>query len=220
MNKNTDAQYIIDTLDDAKEDLRSYAYSTWQKSDRSSDRSIQSAADLQKDLNNLISDLASVSDALKELSESSYEPTSDQLKLDAPPPLASQLTSHPGHSGPHSLEEDFRHKKPLAIEFLGSERVHLDSWRKVYAWFLTQLAELDIQAFQTLPRTEFSVGKRGQVRVTSSPFKFTETLEIGGLYFEGNHSANTVAGLMISLLAHFGLDIGDVVIYLQDAPAA
>ena len=151
------------------------------------------------------------------------------LSLDAPDPDTSHAdTSHDAQTNtrtvqpldtrePHTLEENFTHKRPYGFTLLGTAYHDLRTWTDLYEQVCTVLGHHDAEWFALLPEMERFHTKRGNQHFANDPKQLREPRDIGhGVYAETHFSANTLRDRMRELLDAFELSPDALTIYLRE----
>lgn len=217
MNTIERTRRILDALNDAAEHLKEYADDIWLSVDRSSPETIRSGAERQVDFlhaQNEFSELASKLEGLirDDMTEEARDKIDDLADDDERKRLIVQLD----RSVPHRLNESFTWKRPYAIR-LDEDRVgQQNTWKGTYRWLLQQLAEEDPVRFDALVDADLARTPRGLHHVSQRKPDVRSAIEVSGLFFESNLSANDTRDKMTEVLKAMGRSIDDVAVYLRE----
>jgi hypothetical protein len=118
---------------------------------------------------------------------------------------------------PHSLEKDFRYKRPYGIVFRGKAYRNLVTWNRVYRIICRELIGHDPERFKQITSTKRFVSNRGNKDFSDDRNDLRQPMElIEGFYAEANLSANSIRDRIIRLLEDFGINLDDCEIYLRE----
>ncbi len=121
----------------------------------------------------------------------------------------------------HTLDEDFRYKRPYGFVFCGKSYHNLATWSRIYITICNLLIERDAERFAALPDSPNFIHRRGNRDFSWNSDDLRIPLELPyGIYVETNLSANSIARRIGLLLDHFEIDRREFVVYLhQDRDA-
>lgn len=120
------------------------------------------------------------------------------------------------HEQPHTLDEDFTSKRPSGFTISGRAFRDLHTWRRLYQMFCQHLATRDSRRYSSLPAAAPFRANLGS-RFDHSTQGFRSPLKLaGGLYAEGNVSAETVRHNIRHLLDYFGIPKSEMTVYLRE----
>jgi hypothetical protein len=121
----------------------------------------------------------------------------------------------------HTLDEDFRYKRPYGFVFCGKSYHHFATWSRIYITICNLLIERDAERFAALPDSPNFIHRRGNRDFSWNSDDLRIPLELPyGIYVETNLSANSIAKRIGLLLDHFEIDRREFVVYLhQDRDA-
>lgn len=118
---------------------------------------------------------------------------------------------------PHSLDEDFKFKRPYAFVLNESgKKVH--NWRQMLKETCNILIDIDENKFGNfITDDDFKGRKRDYISNTTN--KMNSPIEVGNednhFYVEGNLSANSIIDLIKKLLLKYDFDLDEYKIYLK-----
>lgn len=115
---------------------------------------------------------------------------------------------------PHSLHENFIHKKICAFSF---ERIryNVNNWKNALVLMCNLLAKENPQKFQTIFTDSRFRGRKNQYFVNRSIPGKTEKIQNTNTYVWVNLSANAIAELMADTLEYFGKDVSNFSVFLR-----
>jgi len=117
----------------------------------------------------------------------------------------------------HSVDEDFKYKRPYGFVLLGHAVTDIVTWRHLYERFCVILANADPSRAKALPMNPRFVGRRGANMFATDPKVLLKALKImDGVYAEGNLSANDTVRNMKQLLIEFHIPVEQLHLYLRE----
>lgn len=216
MNTIERTRRILDTLNDAAEHLKEYADDIWLSVDRSTPEAIRSGAERQVEFLQAQDEFSSLASKLEELIRGDMTSDAREKIDDVGGEQRERLIETLDRSVPHRLTEAFTWKRPFAIR-LGEHRVgQQNTWKGTYRWLLQQLAEEDPVRFDALVDADFALTTRGKHHISQRKADVRSAIEVSGLFFESNLSANDSRDKMIEVLNAMGRATDDVAIYLRE----
>lgn len=118
---------------------------------------------------------------------------------------------------PHSLDEDFRYKRPYGIIFQGKAYQNLVTWNRVYRIICRDLMSNDPEHFKQKTSTRAFISSRGNKDFSDESSELRKPMElVEGFYAEANLSANSIRDRIRRLLDTFGIPKDDCKIYLRE----
>lgn len=116
---------------------------------------------------------------------------------------------------PHRITENFTFKRPHGFILKGTAITGVITWKRLYTRFCETLFRLDAETFRALPENEKFVSSHGNHAFSKTKEGFHEPVQVGGLFTEGHMSANSFRNSMQKLLDAFGVDFGEIDIFLR-----
>jgi hypothetical protein len=116
---------------------------------------------------------------------------------------------------PHTLYEDFSHKRPHAIEF-NNKRIEVKTWLEVLLETCNVLISKDQDLFHKLSNDPKMKGKKSAY-LTEDPNLLRKPVKLKNttLYIESNLSANSIRNLIVKMLQKYGIKASEFLIYLR-----
>lgn len=116
---------------------------------------------------------------------------------------------------PHSLYENFAHKRPVAFE-LFNERYECRTWIEVLTCFTDVLARTNTEILLKFNNDVSMNGKKSKYFSNhSEELRKPYLIKGTDLYLETNMSANSVRNIILKMLQRYGYRSNDIVIYLR-----
>lgn len=216
MNTIERTRHILDLLNETSEQLKAYSDDMWLNVDRSTPESIQEGADAQKAFLSAQTQFSSLTSHLEQLIRDDMTEDARHRIDSVPDTTREKLVVELDRSVPHRLDERFTSKRPYAIRFDERHVGQQNTWKAIYRWLLQTLAQEHADTFQTLLDSDIAMSSRGNRYISRQKSDVRNPIEIAGLYFEANYSANDMRDRMIEILREFGYDLNDVQIYLRE----
>ena len=121
------------------------------------------------------------------------------------------------HTQRHTLDEDFRYKRPYGFMFEEHAAKDLRTWRAVYERIIRLLARREGDAFARIATDEYFATNRGNRMFASSDEGMRNAREVvPGLWAELNLSANNIRDRITHLLEYFDYDPSTFFVYLRE----
>jgi hypothetical protein len=117
---------------------------------------------------------------------------------------------------PHTLYEDFTHKRPAAFMLESQQRINVRTWKDILLLTCTELVERDKIVFEsfiddpTMHGTKMRYFEKTDVGM-SNPEKITGT----DVFVETNMDANNIRYLIVKMLRKYGIRINDFTVYFR-----
>ena len=212
---------ILASLESVGEDLLALSDDIWLNIDHNDSSAVQRGSEFKIAFNESASEFNRASARLARLVEDFTEtPT-----FEAPAAPRSQeerdrrerAIGSLDQSVPHTLEENFCYKRPVAFTV---GRVPFDgtfTWSQVYETLVRHLASLKPSVFEALPHNPAFVSSRGRKNFSREERDLRIPRDFGrGVLAETNLSANSIRDSMRRLLVEFGLAERDFAVYLRE----
>jgi len=118
---------------------------------------------------------------------------------------------------PHSLDEDFRFKRPHGFILDGRGTTGVTNWNRVFTLICQELYRRDPERFRGLPESREYVRKRGGLLFSRDPARLRKAQTIAdGLYAEINLSANGIRDVIRLLLDTFAVPNERLQLFLRE----
>jgi hypothetical protein len=118
---------------------------------------------------------------------------------------------------PHSIDEDFRFKRPYGFLLEGQGSTGITTWRRLFELICQQLLRRDPERFRALPENPDYISNRGNYGFSRDRDKLRSANLIGdGVYAEINLSANHICDVIRRLLDTFEIPASDLKLFLRE----
>lgn len=116
---------------------------------------------------------------------------------------------------PHTLYEDFEHKRPIGFKLLGNF-VEANTWAIVLLETCEMLYNIDEKVFTNFVNDKNMNGKkRDYFSFTVNNIRKPKKLKSVDIYIETNLSANSIKQIIIKMLKKFQIRLHDYVVYYR-----
>ena len=117
---------------------------------------------------------------------------------------------------PHSLDEDFRYKRPYGFVLRGKAHTEIVTWRRVLELVCQHLDALKPELMTKLPDHPDFISNRGNRSFSTNPEDLRTAMKVtNDLYTESNLSANSIREAIRKLLQAFDIPETEMKIYLR-----
>ncbi|MGL4501080.1 MAG: hypothetical protein ACRCU2_18565 [Planktothrix sp.] len=208
------------SLEQLTEDLLALSDEIWQSIDHNDPEALEAGYLLKREynqkvdtFNEMAQNIGSILQKLEELTAlNDFE--KPELEHDTQSAKPVKFPDSP----PHRLDEDFCYKRPRAMEIENQLYTGLNTWKAIYIETIKYLAKKDYDTFQTLPESNFALGRRkGNVYVGRQPEKMRIPEEfVQGFFFETNLSANNIRENLKKILNHFNIPHEAIIFYWRE----
>jgi hypothetical protein len=212
---------ILANLEAVGEDLLALSDDIWLNIDHNDSRAVQRGAEFKVAFNEAVSEFNRSSTRLSQLVEDFTEvPTFE-------PPTAPQSAEERERREriirsldqrvPHSLDEDFRYKRPVAFTLGGVPFDGTSTWSQVYETLCRHLSSINPSVFEALPNNSAFVSNRGNKYFSRDASDLRIHRDFGrGVLAETNLSANQIRDNIKRILQAFGLAEKEFAVYLRE----
>ena len=214
-------QNILANLEAVGEDLLAFSDDIWLNIDHNDSMAVERGAEFKIAFNEAVSEFTRVAGRLSHQVEdftevptfeapTAPESTEERERRDR---LILSLDQHV----PHSLDEDFRYKRPIAFTLGGVPFDGTTTWSQVYETLCRHLASTDPSTFESLPTNSDFVSNRGNKYFSRDSSDLRIARDFGrGVLAETNLSANQIRDNIRRVLAAFGLAEKEFAVYLRE----
>lgn len=205
-------------LEEARETLLEFVDGVWQSIDHRDNEQVQHKVPFVTACNDQLVALGRLTDDLGVLVRDYVgEPVEGEGEAPGADAAANaRIIRELDRGTPHTLDEDFTHKRPYGFKLLGRAARDVRTWRRLYALVCRQLAEIAPATFAALPDEPQFVSPQGFRSFSRNPaeLRFAMLLR-DGIYAEANHSADDLARSLKKLLPAFRVSPSELTIYLR-----
>lgn len=118
---------------------------------------------------------------------------------------------------PHSLNEDFRYKRPYGCILEGNPYSNLISWHQIYEAVCRHLYQKNRHIFLDVRDNPTFISNRGNKYFSSGPNGLRDAREfVGGVFVEVNLSANQIRDNIQRLFDYFQVPYDQFTVYLRE----
>lgn len=116
---------------------------------------------------------------------------------------------------PHTLYEDFEHKRPVRFKLLGNT-VEANSWSKVLLETCEILYKVDANLFTSFINDKNMNGKkRNYFSLTGNNIRVPKQLQSADIYVETNLNANSIKQIIIKMLKKYQVKLMEFNVYYR-----
>ncbi len=212
---------ILADLESLRENLLALSDDIWLSIDHNDQDTLDAGYEFKKTYNAKLADFDSVAEDLSGLvqrfTEIELEPDVDNLPAHQDRDERDRIVQELDRARPHSLAEDFTFKRPYGYSLHDAARKDVVTWKRFYQLVCRQLANYDVDLFQSLPEHSEFISNRGNPSFSRNPDSFRSPVDIGhGIYAEAHLSANHIRNMMRDLLTVFDINHDDLRIFLRE----
>lgn len=222
MNPNPSAaartRQILEDLEAVRENLLGLSDDIWLSIDHNDPAALEAGVEFKRAYNTK----AAAFDALaSELSALVQQYTGARLEQAEQTGAAGheqneRIVAELNRDEPHRLDEDFTYKRPYGFILDGQGTTGVTTWQRMYELVCRQLFVRDEARFRALHEHPDFISNRGRHTVTADPSSLCTPVAVGGgLFVEGNLSANGIRDVFRRLLAAFDLPAERMQIFLR-----
>jgi len=216
---------ILANLEAVGEDLLALSDDVWLSIDHNDSGAVQRGAEFKVAFNEAVSEFSQSSNHLEQLVGDFMEvPTFEAPAAPESPEEREhreRIIRSLDKSVPHTLEEDFRYKRPIAFTVAGVPFYGTSTWSQVYETLCRHLSSTNPSIFEALPNNPALVSNRGKRYFSRDASDLRFHRDFGhGIMAETNLSANQIRDNIKRLLVTFDLAEKEFAVYLhQDRDA-
>jgi hypothetical protein len=215
---------ILTNIESVKEDLLALSDDIWLSIEHNDSQALQRGVEFKAAYNECMAVYTSDSDRLSALIQNftdvAVDPDEDTV------PVRDAITTNQDRERlireldphiPHSLNEDFRYKRPLGFILEGEPYVPRNTWSQVYTSVCKHLAKKFPDLFDGLPDNPNFTSTQGNRYFTRSAQQLRVGKDVGmGVYAEFNLNANQLRDAIKDLLDYFKVSHDHFKAYLRE----
>ena len=212
---------ILANLEAVGEDLLALSDDIWLNIDHNDSRAVQKGAEFKVAFNEAVAEFNRSSSRLSQI----VEDFTEVPPFEAPAAPRSQeererreriIRSLDQHIA-HTLDEDFRYKRPIAFTLGGVPFDGTSTWFQVYETLLRHLSSTNPSVFEALPDNPSFISNRGNKYFSRDASDLRIHRDFGrGVLAESNLSANQLRDNIKRILGAFGLAEKEFAVYLRE----
>lgn len=210
-------QNILEQLEETNEDLLALSDDIWLSIDHNDNEALQESIKFKEEYNKKLAAFHRLSDEIEELVRN-FTGLSREAEESAEVASAEneRIIKALDKKKKHSLDQDFKYKRPYGFTIEGKAYQNVRSWRKMY---LLTLKYLDnrYSSFDSILNASTFISNRGNKDFSQSRRDLRKAIDINGsIYAEANLSANQIRDRIVKLLDYFEVNNEEFVIYLRE----
>jgi hypothetical protein len=212
---------ILANLEAVGEDLLALSDDIWLNIDHNDSRAVQKGAEFKVAFNEAVAEFNRSSSRISQLVEDFTEvptfeaPAAPRSKEESE--RRERIIRFLDQHVPHTLDEDFRYKRPIAFILGGVPFDGTSTWSQVYETLLRHLSSTNPEVFEALPGNPAFVSNRGNKYFSRDASDLRIHRNFGrGVLVETNLSANQLRDNIKRILAAFCLAEKEFAVYLRE----
>lgn len=210
---------ILSGLERTNENLLDLSDDIWLNIDHNDSDELEAGVAFKQEYNAAMTDFAQAAERIQQMITDYTSVAADDEATDPDVDAAEhdRIIQELDRSQRHTLNEDFRYKRPYGFVFEGRAAKDLRTWRAVYERVIRLLARLEGDAFGEVTTNEVFETNRGNRMFASTDEGMHKPHEvIPGVWAELNLSANSIRDRIAHLLDHFDYDPSTFYVYLRE----
>ncbi|AWV91038.1 hypothetical protein [Bradymonas sediminis] len=221
MNKRERVSQILSRLEYTGEDLLDLSDDIWLGIDHNNPDELEEGVAFKREYNKAMTEFARVSENIQRLIADFTQVKADDeatpADADSDNIEHERIIRELDRTESHTLDEDFRYKRPFGFVFKDHAVKDLRTWRAVYEHACHMLVRLQGEAFKRVTVADEFATNRGNRIFADTGENMRLGVEISpGLFAEMNFSANDIRDRIKELLTFFGYDWGLFIVYLRE----
>lgn len=214
-------QSILGNLESVEEDLRALSDDIWLDIDHNDSEAVKSGAAYKISFNAAMGALSKAADDVSRvITEFTDVPRFDPPTAPATPAERDQRERSIealDQRTPHSLDEDFRYRRPSAFRVGDVPFNGTHTWAQVHETLCRYLRGQDTGTFAKLPDRQDFTSSKGNRYLSRDADDLRSPKDVGsGVFLETNLSANQIRDNIRRLLEAFAIPPSEFVAYLRE----
>jgi len=210
---------ILSALERTNENLLDLSDDIWLSIDHNDPDELQAGVEFKQQYNTAMTEFAQAAERIQQLITNYTSITADDEATS--PEVAREehdrIIQELNRSERHTLDEDFRYKRPFGFAFEGHAAKDLRTWRALYKRVIRLLAQLQGDGFKRVASAETFETRRGNRIFASTEEGMRYANEVvPGVWVELNLSANSISDHIHRLLEYFEYNPADFYVYLRE----
>ena len=212
---------VLSNLKNVQEDLLALSDDLWLEIDHNYNAAIERGVAFKKDFNlcnaeftqsankisKLIQDYTNTSLYVEDKSENIYSGKREKERL----------IKELNRKEPHTLNEDFKYKRPYGFVLQDTPYKNKLTWSEIYLQICTHLQKENPSLFETLDSDPKHISNRNNKYFSKSPNELRSPQKCGpSIHVEMNLSANQIRNSIKRLLNTYKIDYSELTIYLRE----
>ena len=210
---------ILSALEGTNENLLDLSDDIWLSIDHNDQDELQAGVAFKQQYNTAMTEFAQAAERIQQLITNYTSITADDEATS--PEVAREehdrIIQELNRSERHTLDEDFRYKRPFGFAFEGYAAKDLRTWRALYKRVIRLLAQLQGDGFKRVGSAATFETRRGNRMFASTEEGMRYANEVvPGVWVELNLSANSISDHIHRLLEYFEHNPADFYVYLRE----
>lgn len=218
MNKRERISQIMSGLEQTGEDLLDLSDDIWLSIDHNDPAELEAGISFKREYNEAIAEFAQVSARIQGLITgfTAVEADDEATPADADAAEHQRVIRELDRGEPHSLDEDFKYKRPYGFVFGGYAVKDLRTWRAMYERVCAMVhARVGDRFAEVTEAQEFGT-VHGNRMFAADPSGMRAASQVApGVYAEINLAANNIRDRIREVLEYFGFEVDDFLVYLR-----
>ena len=210
---------ILSSLERTNENLLDLSDDIWLSIDHNDSDELRAGVEFKQQYNTAMTEFAQAAERIQQLitDYTSVPADEEATSPDVGAEEHDRIIQELDRSERHTLDEDFRYKRPFGFVFQGHAAKDLRTWRAVYERVIRLLAQLEGESFMHVATDEAFETQHGNRMFAHSPEGMRKSREVlPDLWVELNLSANNIRDHIKRLLKHFDYDLSAFIVYLRE----
>lgn len=217
---NERAKSILLALENIREDLLGLSDDIWLDVDHNDTEKVREACDFKSQFNDQLRKFTEASRILEELIAGyTGTPNTDATSIQESESLVagSADSEQPGHS----LDRSFTYTRPSGYVLDGRKYEGVKNWVRLYLSVCELLEKKNPETFRSLVSSERMVTSHGNKMFSFDGSGLRDAKKLsGGIYSEGNLSANQIRDTLRKVLPEFQIEPSSFRVFLRHDPQA
>lgn len=221
IQQQAQAKQLQETLDRLNEDLLSLSDDIWLSIDHNDTDAMKEGVKIKTQYNDKLTQFAQLSKEMTSfLLDVSNLGVNEEPKEPSPIPCVAdhqRIIESLNQYTPHTLKEEFRYKRPIAIQISDKVYQELTTWKAVFHAVMEHFYHTQKEHYLSIPDSKLKLSKRGKPLFSRSPSGMRVSEEAaGGIYIEVNQSADRIKDRMVEVCEYLGQPIAGVNVYFRE----
>lgn len=215
---------ILTNIESVKEDLLALSDDIWLSIEHNDSQALQQGVEFKASYNECMTAFTTDADRLSAViqnftavavdpDEDTEKPGETRITNQDRERLIRELDPHI----PHTLNEDFRYKRPFGFILEGEPYVPRNTWSQVFTSVCKHLSKKSPNMFQALPENSDFISTHGKRSFSRAAQELRFGKDVGmGIYAEFNLNANQLRDVIKDLLTYFHVPHEQFTAYLRE----
>lgn len=209
-------QNILEQLEQTNEDLLALSDDIWLSIDHNDNQALEEGIQFKTEYNEKLAEFHRLSDEIEALVRNFTGLSQQEESAEVTSAENQRIIKSLDKKKKHSLQEDFKYKRPYGFTIEGKAYQNVKSWRKMYQYVI-QYLDIQYDNFNKLVGAEEFISNRGNKDFSYHKEELRHAINVNNrIHAEGNLSANQIRDRIVKLLDYFGISDEEFVIYLRE----